>query len=79
MTARRGDDYWLKTRQKSRGGTGRASPLFIHSFPAELCSAAVDNRAERLSPCGAGEAKAPPAPSLHLLFLSSRASGPGLL
>lgn len=33
---------------------------------------AVDNRAEGPVPCGAGKAKAPPAPSLYLLFLSSR-------
>ncbi len=44
MTAGRGDSRWLKYRQLGRGGTGRASPLFIHSFQAELCNAAVDNR-----------------------------------
>jgi len=59
------------------GGTGRASPLFIHSFQAVLCNVPVDNGRKdkplrgKTSRCAFGGRAAHPLP-IHSLLVFLR-------
>ena len=56
----------------SGGGTGRASPLFIHSFQAVLCNVPVDNGRKDKPLRGSACDRAYGARAAHLQSFQSR-------